>query len=192
MFVTSTYSWIVLLHVTAAMLLIGSAVASFHTTQAMVDASSASALRTLLDVFRRVAAAGRPLALSVLISGVSLGSYGWWTQPWFYIAIGLWILQATLAARVLRPHAQALAATIRPSDTHISAEVAAVLSSRSWLVAAAVMHGNDFAMLYLMVNKPSPFESLIVIVMAQTACVLIETSIRRRRAGGVAARSAAA
>ncbi len=192
MFATSIYSWTLLLHVVAAMLLIGSAIVGFHITQALMDATSTSVMQTLIDVLERAAKVGPPAALTVLATGLYLGSHGWWTRPWFYVAIGLWILQAWLSASVVRANARSLAATLRSSDAHVPDEADAIRASRSWLAGGAVMHGNDFAMLYLMFNKPPLLESLLAVVLAQVACVFAETALRRRRLGGVTVRSAAA
>lgn len=193
MFAISIYSWIVLAHVTAAMLLIGSSIVGLHTKRAMLAATSAPALRTLLDVFRRAVQAGPPLAITVLATGVYLGSYGWWAQPWFYVAIGLWMLQAMLAARVVRANATSLAAALQSADVKVPPEADAIRRSSAWLVAGAAMRGNDLAFLYLMFNKPSLGESLVVLLLAEILSVLIEAALeRRQRTAGVAIHSAAA
>jgi hypothetical protein len=143
-FTESTYSWTVLLHVTAALLLIGISIVQFHLTQAIRATSSASDLRTLVSLSGRASRAGPPFAIAALSTGVRLGSYGWWAQSWFHVAIGLWFVQAVLSTKVLRAHVRKLAAALKPSDVVMTPESDAICRSSAWLVGGAVMHGNDF------------------------------------------------
>lgn len=183
MLTESTYSWTVLLHVTAALLLIGISIVQFHLTQAIRATSSASDLRTLVSLSGRASKAGPPFAIAVLSTGVRLGSYGWWAQSWFHVAIGLWIIQAVLSTKVLRSHVRKLAAALKPSDVVMTPEADAICRSSAWLVGGAVMHGNDFTMLFLMVIKPPLLESLGVAMLASTVFVLAEVAVDRRRRG---------
>ena len=192
MFTESTYSWTVLLHVTAALLLIGISIVQFHLTQAIRAASSASDLRTLVSLCGRASKAGPPFAIAVLSTGVRLGSYGWWAQPWFYVAIGLWIVQAVLSMKVLRANLRKLAAALKPSDVVVTPGADAICRSSAWLVGGAVMHGNDFAMVFLMVIKPALLESLGVAMLSATAFVLAEVAVDRRRRGARGAIGSAA
>jgi hypothetical protein len=191
-FTESTYSWTVLLHVTAALLLIGISIVQFHLTQAIRATSSASDLRTLVSLSGRASRAGPPFAIAALSTGVRLGSYGWWAQSWFHVAIGLWFVQAVLSTKVLRAHVRKLAAALKPSDVVMTPESDAICRSSAWLVGGAVMHGNDFTMVFLMVIKPPLLESLGVAMLAATAFMLTEVAVDRRRVRGRVAIDSAA
>lgn len=181
MFTMSMYSWILLLHVTTAILLIGNAIVGWHVRAAIGAASSPAAVGTLLDVFRRAAHASPLLAIIVLTTGVYLGSYGWWSQPWFAVAIGLWILQATLSAKGIRAHVSALSAAVHTGNATITPEAEAIRRSSSWLAISAVMRGNDFSLAYLMFNKPSLRESLALVLFTAILALLAEMGLERLR-----------
>ena len=175
------YSFILLVHVSAGMFLIGNAVVGRRLRQGILAATSPGALRTLLSVFTRAAHAGPPLAVVVLATSVDLGSYGAWAQPWFYVAIGLWVLQAALAARAIRPTARALAGAVGAEDATIAPAVDVIRRLAAWAAAGAVMRGNDVSMLFLMLDKPPLVAAVTVVLCAATLSVLVEVARERRR-----------
>lgn len=192
MFSMSMYSIVVLVHVTAGTLLIGNSIAGSFARRAILVAQSAAALRSVLDVFRRASQAAPPLALSVLGSGVFLGSFGWWAQSWFYMAIGVWVVQAALGSTIVRPTASALAAALPSADAQISREADTIRRSSAWLTAGAVMRGNDVTLLYLMMTKPALAESILFAVLSAVVCVAMQAALERRGVRPARVRSAAA
>lgn len=185
MLTMSPYSLVVLVHVTAATLLIGSSTVGMYTRHAIAGARSLAVLRTWLEFGRRSSQANPVLALAVLGSGVYLGSYGWWQQSWFYVALAAWVLNTALAACAIRPTAGALAAAAsRAVGDAISADVDVIRRSPVWPVAGATMRGTDLAMLYLMFNKPSLVESCVVVAGVAASFVVVAL-VRDRHLQGV-------
>jgi hypothetical protein len=193
MFSMSMYSVVVLVHVTAGTLLIGSSIAGSYARRAILATQSATVLLSLLDVFRRASQAALPLALSVLASGVFLGSFGWWAQSWFYVALGVWVVQAALGRTVVRPTANALASALPSGDLRIPPEADAIRRSSAWLAAGAVMRGNDVTLLYLMMGKPALGQSILFAVLSAVVCLTVQVAVERGRpVGSAGVRSAAA
>lgn len=181
MFAMSPYVAVVLVHVTAATLLIGSSTVAMYARHEIVRARSLASLKTWLECGRRSSQANPVLALTVLGSGVYLGSYGWWQQPWFYVALSAWVLNAALAARAIRPTAGALAAAAgRAAGDAIPPDVDAIRRSAVWPAAGATMRATDLAMLYLMFKKPSLVESCLVVAAVSVAFVVVALSRERK------------
>lgn len=164
----SGYSLAILLHLAAAMVLVGGSVFSLHVRRAILEASSAGALRTWLGFARRSSATNPVAALALLGTGVYLGSSGWWEYPWFQVALVAWLVNALLARQVLKPAGMALDSALAgvADDAPVAGPVDALRRSPGWRVAAAMMLASDVAMLFLMVQKPALVESLVVVLGA--------------------------
>lgn len=164
MFDVSLATAILLAHVVAGVLLVGSSIFSSFIRRALVTAPSVESLLMWLDFGRRATAANLPIALVLLASGIYLGSTGWWSQGWFYVAAGAWVVNATLAGLVLKRSAVALAkAAARVGRGPVGPDLEALRRSRAWELAEQTMRANDIGMLYVMYMKPSVLESLLVI-----------------------------
>jgi hypothetical protein len=164
MFDVSLDTAILLAHVLAGVLLVGSSIFSTFIRRAIVTAPSVESLLLWLDFGRRATAANPLIALVLLASGLYLGSTGWWSQGWFYVAAGSWVVNAALAGLVLKPSAMALAqAAARVGHGPIRPDLDARRRSRAWELAAQTMRATDLGMLYVMYMKPSVLESLLVI-----------------------------
>src|SRR5262249_25673719 len=150
-----------------------SSITAALTRRAMLAARSSSVLRTLLDVFRRASRTAPLLAIAVLTTGLALGSYGWWAQPWFWVAIGVWVVQAALSRRVVQATTLALAAALPSGDVPVPQNADAIRRSRTWAIAAAVMRGNDLTFLYLMFDKPSIGQSIVFAALSALVCLAL-------------------
>jgi hypothetical protein len=73
-----------------------------------LDAPTIDRLSDWLDVLRRSVRANPPAAMGLLASGLYLGSEGWWSQPWFYVALGAWVANFSCATFVVKPSVAAL------------------------------------------------------------------------------------
>lgn len=164
----SAYSIAILLHLAAAVVLVGGSVFSMHVRRAILDASSVGALRAWLGFARRSSAANPLAALVLLGTGIYLGSRGWWAHPWFYVALAAWLANALLAGQVLKPAGMAMGSALAgvADDAPVEGLVDALRRSPGWRVAGAVMLASDMAMLFLMVQKPPLIESLAVVLGA--------------------------
>lgn len=166
----SAYSLAILLHLAAAVILVGGSVFSLHVRRAILEASSVGALRGWLGFARRSSSANPVAALVLLGTGIYLGSRGWWAYPWFYVALAAWLANALLAGHVLKPAGMAMGAAMAgaPDDAPVDGQVDMLRRSHGWRVAGALMLASDMAMLFLMVQKPSLVESLAVVLGAVT------------------------
>ena len=192
MFDLSVYAWALLAHVTAGSVLIGSSMVAVPVRRAAVGASSLDPLRMWLDFGRRSARANPIAAFVLLATGIYLGSSGWWTEPWFYVAAATWVINSSLAVLIVNPTAGTLgAAAARATGPEIPPDVAVLLRSTAWPIAEAIMRANDLVMLYVMFNKPSLAESCLVVAGTAAVFVAVE-EVRRRRLRGVASEFAAA
>ncbi|MFO7691934.1 MAG: hypothetical protein R6V57_02495 [Vicinamibacterales bacterium] len=181
MFDLSLYSVVLLVHIASAIVLVSSALFAPLTRHAVLRAPTLDRLRDWLDFLRRSGRANPPAAMLLLGSGVYLGSAGWWSQPWFYVALGAWAANLLLATRAVKPSAIALArAAASAGDGPVGPDVDRLRRSRRWELGEGIMRGNDVAMLYVMFVKPSAAESLLVVALAGLACIGAEWVLARR------------
>ena len=181
MFDLSLYSIVLLVHIASAIVLVGSALFAPLTRHAILRAPTVDRLRDWLDFLRRSARANPPAAMVLLASGLYLGSEGWWSQPWFYVALGAWAANLLLATLAVKPSVFALArAAAARGDGPVGPDVDRLRHSRRWEIAEGLMRGNDLAMLYVMFVKPTAAESLLVVAAAGLACLGIEWVLARR------------
>mgnify|MGYP001766972047 CR=1 FL=1 len=181
MFDLSLYSVVLLVHIASAIVLVGSALFAPLTRHAILRASTVDRVLDWLDFLRRSARANPPAAMVLLASGLYLGSEGWWSQPWFYVALGAWVANFSLATFAVKPSVIALArAAAGAGSGPVGAEIDRLRRSRRWEVAEGLMRGNDLAMMYVMFVKPSAAESLVVVAAAGLGCLAIEWALARR------------
>jgi hypothetical protein len=181
MFDHSLYSIVLLVHIASGIVLVSSALFAPLTRHAILRAPTTDRLRDWVDFFVRSARANPPAAMLLLASGLYLGSAGWWSQPWFYVAAGAWAANFLLATLAVKPSVAALArAAAGAGNGAVGLEVDRLRHSRRWEVAEGIMRGNDLAMLYVMFVKPSLAESLLVVAAAGLACLAIEWALARR------------
>lgn len=162
----SPYPAALMIHILCAALLIGSSVVLPLARRALIGATTTRELATWLT-FTRQATSWHPIAaLLLLVTGGYMGTVSeFYRDGWFLIAIGGWIANATLAARVLQATAARLGAAVgRSTDVTITPEMDALRRSTAWTLTEDAMRAIDVALLFLMVNKPSFFDSLAVVI----------------------------
>jgi len=164
MFDLSLYSLVLLAHVTTATVLIGHALLAPLIRRATLSADSLASLRTWLDFGERAAKANPVAAMILLTSGVYLGSVGWWTQPWFYVAAAAWLANSLLATLVIRKTAMRIGRAAGLRDGAIDPDVDRLRQSPGWHAAETILASNDLAMIYVMFLKPGLLECCIVII----------------------------
>jgi hypothetical protein len=96
-FTASWYSLLVMVHVAAGALLIGGGVSGAMLRARIKSARSGQALGMWLDFGRQTSQANPIFGVTVLATGVYLGSTGWWTDRWFAVAAALWTMDCALA-----------------------------------------------------------------------------------------------
>jgi len=181
MFDLSLYSVVLLVHIASAIVLVGSALFAPLTRHAILRAPTVNRLGDWLDFLHRSVRANPPAAMVLLASGLYLGSAGWWSQPWFYVALGAWVANFSCATFVVKPSVVALArAAAGAGSGPVGPAVDGLRRSLRWEIAEGVMRGNDMAMLYVMFVKPSAAESLLVVAAASVASLGIEWVLTRR------------
>ncbi len=187
MFDLSLYAIVLLAHITAGFYLVGGAFFAPRIRQAIVAAPSVDALRTWLGFARAATAANPPVALVLLATGVYLGSAGWWSTGWFYVALAAWIVNCALAIGVIGRTAAALgqAAAAAPHGP-VGANLDTLRRSRAWDLAEQVMRANDLGMLYVMYMKPTVLEAVLVIAVILAAGLALHAGFTRRHAPAAA------
>lgn len=175
----SIYSLVLFVHITSAIALIGSSLFAPLVRKLIVEAASAGELKTALHLARRSARFNPAISLVLLATGLYMGSLGWWHQPWFRVALGAWFLNALLARLVVIRTAATLADAVFVKGEGLSERVDQLRRSAAWTVAARVMLATDFALLFIMLNKPGLSESLLV--LAGSIAALAVTAIRSGR-----------
>ncbi len=182
MFDLSTYSVVLLVHIMSGIVLVGSSLFTPLTRREIASVRTLDRLREWLAFAARSTRANGPAAMLLLATGVYLGSTGWWSQGWFYVAVGAWFFSLILAMLFVKPSAIAVGrAAAEAGNGPVTEAIDRLRRSRRWEVAEGVMLGNDLAMLYVMFMKPSLAESLLVVGVAGAACVGLESMLTRRR-----------
>lgn len=182
MFSVSLYTVALVLHVAGGSVLIGLVVIGPLVRRSIRAAETLATLRQWLDFMGRAEKMALPSALVLLLTGVYLGSFGWWTQPWFYVASVAWAANSALATLVMRPSAERLHENIANRDGAVDAPADALRRSRPWDLALQLARANDVSMLYVMFAKPGLVECLIVIGGAALISIAIgawQTADRR-------------
>lgn len=184
MFDVSPYALLLVVHVLAAAILVGNSILIAPVRRIFVDARTVSAARLWLG-YERVLARLNPISAFVLLAtGIYLGSAGWWSQGWFYIAVAAWLVNSFLAARVLKPAAAALEHAVgRAGEGQVTAEIDALQSARTWTTAIGVMRGSDIAMVYVMLIKPSLLHAGAALALAVVLSLAAARAERPSRSG---------
>jgi uncharacterized membrane protein len=169
----TAYTFVVFVHVVAAVVLVGGGILATPTVhRAIGRASTISDLRRWLTIGRPLGRINPLSSLVLLASGIYLASMGeWWGAEWVHVAVGLWLVNATLAIAAVKPAmAQLAIGTASAHSEEIPVDLDRLRSSPKLLVTSDVMLANDLGVLLLMVTKPSGYlVPLIVLVIAQIA-----------------------
>ena len=86
----------------------------------------------------------------MLASGVYLTSAAnFWTQGWVQVAVAFWVVNAVVAATIVKPAIGLLASrTAASPDGPVGQDLDALRRSPRWLFGGDVLMANDAAMLY--------------------------------------------
>ena len=180
----SLYQIALFVHVIAAFVLIGSSLSAPLIRKAIRGSVSVLELRHWLAYSERASRANPPAALILLGSGIYLGSAGWWTEGWFYVSIVAWIADTLLALLVIRRLEGGMA------NAPDAATIDLLRGARSWDYAEASMIASDFAMVWVMLNKPALLHSVALLLAANALAIAI-VMIRTVRIGSRLARLSA-
>jgi hypothetical protein len=182
----SAYSLILFAHVVAGVGLLATGLFAPLTLHLIRAARTLGELRAWVAFEQRSTRWNPAAAFLLLATGVYLGSYGWWTQPWFFVALGAWVVNAALAAAIVKRTAGALAhAAQGPGEAPVPAGLNVMRWSRGWTAASASLLASDLAILYVMFDKPGLMASLLLAVLANV--VGVGTALARHRAAARAA-----
>lgn len=182
----SAYSLILFAHVVAGVGLLATGLFAPLTLHLIRAAHTLAELRAWVAFEQRSTRWNPAAAFVLLATGVYLGSYGWWTQPWFFVAVGAWVVNAALAAAIVKRTAGALADQAQgPGEAPVPTGLNVTRWSRGWTAASASLLATDLAILYLMFAKPGLMVSLLLAVLANV--VGVGTALARHRAAARAA-----
>jgi hypothetical protein len=174
----SAQSLVLFAHVVSAIVLMAGSLTAPLTRRFMCEARSVEGVSAWL-AFAQQESRWHPLAALVLLaSGVYLGSLGWWTMPWFYVALAAFLVNAVLAARVINGTAARLGALLgRAGDGPVPEAVDLLRRSRAWTLATGALLANDLAILYVMYTKPSLAGCLLLLAGANLAAVAMGSGL---------------
>jgi hypothetical protein len=177
------YTLIVLAHIAAAVsLLSGSVIASPGIRSAIRRARTVHEMRAYLAIGRPLLMLEPVSAAAVLASGVYLTSVAhFWTQGWVQVAVAFWVVNAVVAATLVKPAIGGAASRAAASpDGPVGQDLDALRRSSRWLFGGDVLMANDAAMLYLMTMKPELVGSLLAVAAANVVVAAARASARVR------------
>lgn len=172
----STYEIVVFLHVAVAFVLVGASLSAPLLRGAIRGAGTPAEVRQWVGFARRATRLNPAAAFVVLATGIWLGSQGWWSAGWFYVSIAAWLATSLLAVLVVN----------RTEETLENAAAAGwapealdpIRFAAKWDVATASMLANDFALIWIMMQKPSTTASIGALAAANA--ILIGLALARR------------
>ena len=178
---SEAYAIVLFVHVFAAVALVGHSLSTPVIRNVIREADSLHDLRHWLAFAARAGRLNPVAAVILLATGIYLGSYGWWGQPWFLVSIAAWLVNAALAGAVLKPSYKAvMSAAAKAGEGPVTAEVDELRQSRRLAVSEQAMLASDVVILFVMFNKPGLIVCLAA--MALVSVVLIVPAVVRRRA----------
>jgi hypothetical protein len=137
------------------------------------------------DDVRAILAAGRPLlvlepvaALLVLGSGLYLTSaLRFWTLGWVQVAMAAWLVNAVVAAALVKPAVGRVAAGAAAAAGAVGEGLHALRWSPRWSAGGDVLLANDVTILFLMVAKPGLGASLLTVAGANALVVATRIAV---------------
>lgn len=179
----NVYSSVVFLHVASATVLIGSSLSSQFVRDALRRARSVPEVAGWLDFERRSTRANPIAAMTLLATGLYLGSAGWWTSGWFVVSVVLFVFSAAWAVRVVVAELGLIGRAAAEAGEGL---VPAALDELRWSerldLAADALLGADAAALFLMVAKPGAAGAVGVAALGLGAAFAARLVRRRARA----------
>lgn len=169
----SVYSSVLFVHAVSALILFASGIFAPLTLRMIRGARTLAELKTWV-AFEQQSTKWNPLAaLALLGTGIYLGSFGWWTQPWFFVSVAAWIVSCALAVAIVGRTTGTLDAAKGPGEAPVPAALDALRWSKAWTAANGALLANDLAMLYVMFNKPDLIGSIALVVVANAVAVAV-------------------
>ena len=176
------YEVIVFVHVAAAVALLSSSVVASPGIRAAIRrACTTQEVRAYLALCGPLLVLEPASALVVLVTGIYLTSVAnFWTQGWVQVALGFWIVNATVAGAVVKPAIEGVRAEATTAvDGPVGRRLDALRCSPRWVFGGDLLMATDAAMLYVMTMKPALTGSLLVVVVA----ILVVAAVRARGHG---------
>lgn len=168
----SAYSAALFAHVVSGVFLVGSSLFAPVARILALEAPTLPELRAHLTCGRRASTWTPLAAMVVLASGGYLGSYGWGTQPWFFVALAAWLASTLLAVAVVRRIEDALSRVARAADQWlIPADADGLRRSRRWTLALASILANDASMILVMYAKPGLAGALGIVALGHALAI---------------------
>ena len=189
----SLYELIVFLHVAAAVaLLSGSIVASPAVRAAVRRAQTTQEMRAYLAIGRPLLILEPVSAIVLLATGVYLTSVaGFWTLGWVQVSLAAWVVNAGVAATLVKPAISGVAAVIdTASDGEVGSDLDVLRWSDRWSIGGDVLLANDAATLYLMSMKPDLAGALMLVVGAHLMISVVRAARHDSARSHVAAHAA--
>ena len=166
------FTIVLIVHIGAAMLLVGGAIAASLVRQRVRAAGNAAELGAWLAFGAQAARFNPLLSFTVLGTALYMGSKGFWYSPWFWVAGVLWLADVVLAVAFVQRGAQAIGAALARAGGILSPEVEQARDRRLWDIGLVGLRANAAAFLYLMLAKPLTLSDGVTVVALSHAVSL--------------------
>lgn len=183
------YSLVVFIHIVAATLLVGASLLAAPAIGAAIRrAGTTQEIRALLRLGRPLGTLNPLSAFIVLASGVFLAAATrFWMFAWVQVAVLFWLVNAVIAASLVKPPMQALADSVMAGpDGPVDARTDALRRSKRWSFGGDVLMANDVAMVFLMTVRPGLAGSLAAVIVTNAFVLAARLVLERSGAASIA------
>lgn len=165
--IMSIHTSVLFLHILAGAVLLGTSLLDVLLRGQLRGARDMASLERLTALLQRAARVSPAAPLVLLITGSYLASAGFWSAPWVWAAVVLFVVSSALAVGVVGREAGRLNAVAASAGQEpVTAEADLLRWSPRWEIAANVLLANDLVALFLMTNKPGLLGSIALPVLA--------------------------
>jgi hypothetical protein len=159
-----TYSFVLFIHVVAAIALVGGTAWLHVSTVLARRAATTEAARSQVEYIAIVTRASMPLALATVAAGLYLAFSGnHWGAGWPGVSLGLFVLAGAIAGGAIDPAVEAVRTEVEAAPAGpVPPAVRDALADRRLVLLPWILSGVDTAIVFLMTVKPGLTTSLAV------------------------------
>lgn len=185
------YHVLLFAHIIGAVILVGVGFVSPLIMGGARRSQTVSGFRDWVGVMQKISKTAGMSAGVVFLSGLYMGlSQHSFTAGWLAVSLVLFVINGSLAGGVLDKHlARVIEATGDAADGPVPVEAQELAHSPRMHGVEALMLGNDFAIVFLMTNKPGWAGALVTAAagLAIAGGIIARARTRRDRTPAVAA-----
>ena len=180
------YHGVLFFHIMGAVILVSMGFIMPVMTGALHRTPTVAGMREWVTAMQKYTRLGPPAAIVVLLSGLFMtwDAYSF-SDGWIVVSLVLFVMAGGIAGGILEPHLKkVLGAAEATPDGPVPAELRAVAADSRAENFESLMLGFDFAIVFMMTNKPGWTGALIA--MAVGLAIAGALIARRSRAGATA------